>query len=269
MDLSKELQDDLFKSLSRAYWYKDSIKACCPYHDEKTPSFTISQNNEGYWYFYCFGCLEKGTLNKLFYTLKLPYKLTYPKFSGRLKEKDKSVLPTRLDTTRGLPDYYDYFNSRGISNEVCQKFKFKFDVLRERAVFPVYVGTRYVGYINRHIYGSVRYEIQSHLPISRIIWAVDHINPDEPVYITEGIIDAAIFWTVGCQGLALCNKTWKDKVDLIKHIPSRNLIYIPDNYDPQSTQIFKDMRGELGGKIEYIPLPYKDAGDYIRKIPYK
>ena len=33
------------------YW------ACCPFHNEKTPSFTVSED-EGF--FYCFGCKESG-----------------------------------------------------------------------------------------------------------------------------------------------------------------------------------------------------------------
>ncbi len=33
-------------------------KACCPFHDEKTPSFTVSQSKQ---FYYCFGCGSHGT----------------------------------------------------------------------------------------------------------------------------------------------------------------------------------------------------------------
>ncbi|MCB9891231.1 MAG: DNA primase [Planctomycetes bacterium] len=37
--------------------YGRSWKACCPFHDEKTPSFTVSEERQT---FYCFGCGAKG-----------------------------------------------------------------------------------------------------------------------------------------------------------------------------------------------------------------
>ena len=33
-------------------------KACCPFHDEKTPSFTVSQSKQ---FYHCFGCGAHGT----------------------------------------------------------------------------------------------------------------------------------------------------------------------------------------------------------------
>lgn len=34
----------------------------CPFHGEKTGSFSINQNREGYWLYHCFGCGESGSI---------------------------------------------------------------------------------------------------------------------------------------------------------------------------------------------------------------
>ena len=34
------------------------FKACCPFHDEKTPSFTVSQVKQ---FYHCFGCGAHGS----------------------------------------------------------------------------------------------------------------------------------------------------------------------------------------------------------------
>ena len=34
-----------------------NFSACCPFHDEKTPSFTVSQDKQ---FYYCFGCGASG-----------------------------------------------------------------------------------------------------------------------------------------------------------------------------------------------------------------
>jgi len=35
------------------------LVGCCPFHEEKTPSFTVYEDTNSY---FCFGCRERGTI---------------------------------------------------------------------------------------------------------------------------------------------------------------------------------------------------------------
>ncbi|MCL2130232.1 MAG: CHC2 zinc finger domain-containing protein, partial [Treponema sp.] len=57
------------------YW------ACCPFHQEKTPSFTVNPDMKT---FYCFGCQKGGTIINLVMELE---KLNFPETVELLAKK--------------------------------------------------------------------------------------------------------------------------------------------------------------------------------------
>ncbi|HOW88831.1 MAG TPA: DNA primase [Elusimicrobiales bacterium] len=93
-----------------------NYKAACPFHDEKTPSFTVSQDKQIY---YCFGCNEGGdmfkfvmkidgltfveALKKLSLKAGIPWKETeYSQLSARERE--------RLDMKKVLAAAADFYS---------------------------------------------------------------------------------------------------------------------------------------------------------------
>ncbi|MBR4165158.1 MAG: DNA primase, partial [Lachnospiraceae bacterium] len=65
------------------YW------ACCPFHSEKTPSFSVSQNKQMY---YCFGCGAGGNV----VTFLMNYEsYTFPEALEYLAERAGITLPKR------------------------------------------------------------------------------------------------------------------------------------------------------------------------------
>lgn len=72
-----------------------SLKCCCPFHNEKTPSFVINQN-EGY--YHCFGCGESGTA---FTFVCREEGLTFPEAVRKLAEKTGVKLEEREDPDEG------------------------------------------------------------------------------------------------------------------------------------------------------------------------
>lgn len=255
----------LVSKLHGVRWKGGQLKACCPFHDEATPSFTMGESPEGICLFYCFGCGRGGTINSVCWKLGINYRVQIQQ-KARVAPKPDEEEPFELYkvcTVEGFPAIYDYYLSRGISEEICLKFNFRFDLHQNTAILPVTTNNFYLGYIRRHLdpSSSVRYEIQRGMPISRALWGFDFLDLKQPTYIMEGIIDAAIFWSQGLQAVALCNKTWTHKTSLLQQL--EDPIVVPDNYDPKSLETFNEIRKKIGGRIEFIPLPYKDAGEYV------
>ena len=51
------ISDVVGKYVSLKPHINGELKACCPFHAEKTPSFTVSQKKN---FYYCFGCGASG-----------------------------------------------------------------------------------------------------------------------------------------------------------------------------------------------------------------
>jgi DNA primase len=114
--------------------------ACCPFHNEKTPSFSVSQTKQ---FYYCFGCGEKGNAigflmaydNMHFVdaieTLAESIGLEVPRDEQATKQhSDNRPLYTLMDsvaqfyqtTLRDAPAAIDYLKQRGLSGETAKRY---------------------------------------------------------------------------------------------------------------------------------------------------
>jgi DNA primase len=115
-------------------------KACCPFHNEKTPSFWVSPDKQ---FYHCFGCGAHGTaLGFLMEHDKLPFPdaveelasrlgLEVPREGGEaprtrpgegLYELLAQVTQFYRDSLRESPRARKYLEGRGITAESCVKF---------------------------------------------------------------------------------------------------------------------------------------------------
>ena len=123
-----------------------SYKACCPFHNEKTPSFVVTPSKGIY---KCFGCGKSGTAvgfvmehESLTYVEALKY--LAKKYHIEVVEKEESAeelaqkqhneslllvseyahkfFRDSLQTPEGQAVGYQYFRSRGLEDETIQKF---------------------------------------------------------------------------------------------------------------------------------------------------
>jgi len=117
--------------------------ACCPFHNEKTPSFTVSENKQ---FYYCFGCHAKGNVigflmdyEHLSYvdaieSLAADQHLDVPhEDNGRANQQKQDKQPL-YDILKQASELYqkqlktsaraiDYLKQRGLSGEIAKQFK--------------------------------------------------------------------------------------------------------------------------------------------------
>ena len=121
-----------------------NYSACCPFHDEKTPSFTVSPDKQ---FYYCFGCGASG--NAIGFAMEFD-RLTFPeavedlaKLAGievpkeDIKEDPKAKVRATIYKLLEQSDHYyrqqlrfhprapqaiDYLKGRGLSGEIARDY---------------------------------------------------------------------------------------------------------------------------------------------------
>ena len=117
--------------------------ACCPFHNEKTPSFTVSENKQ---FFYCFGCHAKGNVigflmdyDHLSYidaieTLAADQHLDVPHENNAFANQNKQDKQPLYDILKQAGELFqnqlktseraiNYLKQRGLSGDIAKQFK--------------------------------------------------------------------------------------------------------------------------------------------------
>lgn len=127
----------------------DNVWACCPYHDENTPSFRMHEDG----YFYCFGCKKGGGIFQFMYdhlgfnfkTAKMwleKFKIEFDPTGLAEDEYDKIHAPPPDDKLRDsiLGQYAfcpDYMVERGFRPDVLEDFEIGYNYQTCRVTIPL------------------------------------------------------------------------------------------------------------------------------------
>jgi DNA primase len=118
------------------------FQACCPFHDEKTPSFTVSPKKQ---FYHCFGCGAHGSVIGFLMQyeglefldavdeLARAAGLEVPKTGKTQHRPDvglydmlQSCSKYYVEELRKHPEAVDYLKGRGLSGEICRDFEIGF-----------------------------------------------------------------------------------------------------------------------------------------------
>lgn len=193
-----------------------NLKACCPYHGEKTASFIYNRKN-GY-HFKCFGCgksvdiidaqMGKGmtfldSCKWLFDKAEIKYQFGEQNVQTRAKYKYPPAESHENDKTK----MYEYLASRGISKATCDYLDIRADK-KGNIAFHSYDENDVLTVVNYRVPYKARNgdfkcwfaadendldERGKAKPYGTadILFNMNRVNPGKPLVITEGQIDCA------------------------------------------------------------------------------
>lgn len=270
------------------------FKANCPFHDDKTPSFTLYPKEQT---FHCFGCGKGGTvIDYIMYreSIKEPYdaleylsgkyNITLPGFDKEAFKRKKEIINT--NRSKALQDYKNmkqaetFLIERGFNKESVKKFGIGFNI-RENAITIPFLDTygNVAGITYRNMDKNKPKYVNSAddevFKKSELLYGLDkarkHIK--DKVFIVEGYFDVMALHEMGYpESVAYCGQSMTDgQVNLLsKYIQSNTKIFlIPDNDKTGMRQVannIKLIRQRLRNPIGVIELPdgIKDANDVLK-----
>lgn len=254
-------------------------KALCPFHQEKTPSFSIDRKNN---IFTCFGCGETGDAIAFVTKLKSIEPLDAAKLlaeifridtdepKSRMKPMQKPKPPSTPKQGAAITDYIraciadaaktDYFAQRGLSNETVKKYCLGYDVKRNAIVLPY--SSKLTYYQTRAIANKAFFKPKTEDAGSEPLFNQDALwNTKQPVFVVESPICALSIMQCGTAAVSLCGVGGAAK--LLKECkvkkPSGMLILCLDNDEPgkNASQELANQLFELGVKFDVFNI----AGD--------
>ena len=232
-------------------------KGLCPFHREKTPSFSIDRKNN---IFTCFGCGETGDVITFASKMKEVEPLEAAKLLAEMFHVDVDDCTKRTSIKDYLKacirdaDKTDYFQKRGLTKETVKKYCLGYDAKRNAIVLPYsselrYYQTRSIS--DKKFYKPTNEEAGAEPLFNRkALWGTSK----EPVFIVESPLCALSIMQCGGVSVSLCGVGGANK--LVKEVktkkPNAPLVLCLDNDEPgqkASASLEKELQT---AKVPYI-----------------
>jgi len=260
--------------------------ACCPFHSEKTPSFSIYKEG-GNWK--CFGCGKQGKLSELLFELtgeRVQYKPQYRIVEDQSKKKSLRFTDYQIDG-----EFLNIFDNQFVL-EYCwsigftNKFIEAFDVKYFKKAAFIYDDSEPKYYYNRIVIpcklnGKVyNYECRDYTRRSSkkvlyprqaendFLFNFDSIDKSKELVVVEGIKGLAKVWSYySTNVVSTFGQVLKDnqKQQLLQ---CKNIVRLPDNDENKIDSKTGLPRDNVMSTINEMDSFYPDEYN-IAYIPYK
>ena len=215
----------------------DNWKACCPFHEEKTPSFYIHKEDL---ICHCFGCGAAGSLATVVArktqtpvadvraTLNLNIVELAISHRSSLDLSPRTYPKSWLAPWKRISNH-PYLEQRGFTNETIEHFEARWDPSTRRVVFPMWCKTELRGAAGRATDGrDPKWFFYWNCQKSKQIWP-DTI-PESPVIVVEGMFDVMWLWQHGHSAVSIQgSKPSKEQISQIKNQASSVIIMLDND----------------------------------------
>ena len=260
----------------------DELYMCCPFHSngqERTPSASFKLKGEHPGEFYCFGCKTRGYLSSIltklfgskkkaifwlqqnFKTLDIDKKRDVHKIEPEAPSVNQEFeLPLSL-----IDNHTDYFNSRGIPDELVKKYRLMYSPRRDAVIFPVWDGDIITFYQIRYLNSNSN--LKWYIPEGAIakVFGKEFIKPTGPVYVCESCFNALTMEKFGYNAVSMFGARFDDTRFELLELPNMKFIIAYDGDDAgrlNSKQLAKFLK-DSGRLVEVLKMPDgKDINDF-------
>lgn len=257
-----------------------NLRGLCPFHSEKSPSFTVSKAKDIY---KCFGCGASGdSINFLMehenYNYVQAIEWLANKYNIPIEQTSKTYEkpPERLETVS--PELIKYFEGRGISNDTVIRMKIgettewmpKTKDQQRVVCFNYYRNDELINIK----YRSKGKDFKMHTNAELIFYNLDALENETTAIIVEGEVDcmsmqeAGIYNSVSVPNGAQNGGSLKYLDNCWQHFDGKDKIIIFTDNDPAGLKLRDELARRLGKdrcfKVDF-PADCKDANDILVK----
>jgi twinkle protein len=256
-------------------------EACCPFHNERTPSFKIPKNNTNF--AKCFGCGWSGDaidfvmkINGLNFYDAVKYVANF--YNIEIEDDNKPIIKPVERLEKLDKKYIDWFNTRGISNNTLLRFNISQSVEwmpKFKQETPVICFNYYRDneLVNIKFRGAQK-DFKLHKDSELIFYNLDAIKDEKTCIIVEGEVDCLSMYEANVYNVvSVPNGGSSGKIRLTyldncyEYFLEKEKIIIATDNDEIGKKLKDELIRRLGkDRCYYVTFPdkCKDANDVLK-----